>query len=126
MPFEIIHSEKIYQGRVFGVRCDRVSLPNGRSVELDIVEHPGAVTLVPVDDQGNLWFVRQYRHGGRVNLLELPAGSLEPGEPPEACALREVREEIEENVRPEHRPNRPVDLLQRRHIGVGVDPPRSP
>ena len=94
MPFEIIHSEKIYQGRVFGVRCDRVSLPNGRSVELDIVEHPGAVTLVPVDDQGNLWFVRQYRHGGRVNLLELPAGSLEPGEPPEACALREVREEI--------------------------------
>jgi ADP-ribose pyrophosphatase len=94
MAFEIIRSNKIYQGRVFGVRCDVISLPNGKSVELDIVEHPGAVVLVPVDDQGNLWFVRQYRHAGRVELLELPAGSLEPGEPPEACALREVREEI--------------------------------
>jgi ADP-ribose pyrophosphatase len=94
MAFEIIRSEKIYQGRVFSVRCDQVSLPNGKSVELDIVEHTGAVTLVPVDDQGNLWFVRQYRHAAGVNLLELPAGSLEPGELPEACALREVREEI--------------------------------
>jgi ADP-ribose pyrophosphatase len=94
MAFETIHSEKIYQGRVFGVRCDRVSLPNGKSVELDIVDHPGAVVLVPVDDQGNLWFVRQYRHAGQVELLELPAGSLEAGELPEACALREVREEI--------------------------------
>ena len=94
MAFEIIRSDKIYQGRVFGVRCDQVSLPNGKSVELDIVEHPGAVVLVPVDDQINLWFVRQFRHAGRVELLELPAGSLEPGEPPEACALREVREEI--------------------------------
>jgi ADP-ribose pyrophosphatase len=94
MAFEIIRSKKIYQGRVFGLRVDQLSLPNGKSVELDIVEHPGAVTLVPVDDQGNLWFVRQYRHAGGVDLLELPAGSLEPGEPPEACALREVREEI--------------------------------
>ena len=94
MAFEIIRSEKIYQGRVFGVRCDQVSLPNGKSVELDIVEHPGAVVLVPVDDQGHLWFVRQYRHASQVEHLELPAGSLEPGEPPEACALREVREEI--------------------------------
>lgn len=94
MAFEIIRSEKIYHGRVFNVRCDQVSLPNGKSVELDIVEHPGAVVLVPVDDQGNLWFVRQYRHAAQVELLELPAGSLEPDELPEACALREVREEI--------------------------------
>jgi len=94
MAFDIIRSEKIYQGRVFGVRCDKISLPNGKSVELDIVEHPGAVVLVPVDDQGHIWFVRQYRHASRVELLELPAGSLEPGEAPEACALREVREEI--------------------------------
>lgn len=94
MAFEIIRSDKIYQGRVFDVRCDVISLPNGKSAELDIVEHPGAVVLVPIDDQGNLWFVRQYRHAGQVELLELPAGSLEPGEPPDACALREVREEI--------------------------------
>jgi len=94
MAFEIIRSDKIYQGRVFNVRCDVINLPNGKSVELDIVEHPGAVVLVPVDDQGNLWFVRQYRHAGQVELLELPAGSLESGESPEACALREVREEI--------------------------------
>jgi ADP-ribose pyrophosphatase len=94
MTFDVIHSEIVYQGRAFGVRRDQVRLPNGEATHWDIIAHPGAVTLVPVDEQGRLWFVRQYRHAIGQDLLELPAGTLKPGEPPEECALRELREEI--------------------------------
>jgi ADP-ribose pyrophosphatase len=61
---------------------------------MEVVVHPGAVTIVPIDDQGRLWFVRQYRHAAGERLLELPAGTISPGETPEACAARECREEI--------------------------------
>jgi ADP-ribose pyrophosphatase len=71
-----------------------VRLPDGKAVKLDIVDHVGAVTLIPVDEAGMIWFVRQYRHATGKMLLELPAGTLEPGEQPEVCALRELREEI--------------------------------
>jgi ADP-ribose pyrophosphatase len=94
MTFELLGSEKTYQGRVFDVRRDRVRMPGGKQAEVDIVDHPGAVTLVPVDAQGRVWMVRQYRHAAGVELLELPAGTLGPAETPEACARREVREEI--------------------------------
>jgi ADP-ribose pyrophosphatase len=94
MGFETLNSETTYRGRIFDVRRDQIRLPNGKSVSHDIVEHPGAVTLVPVDEQGQVWFVRQYRYAAQVELLELPAGSLDKGESPSACALREVREEI--------------------------------
>ena len=94
MGVEYIKSEEIYQGRVFGVRRDLVRLPDGRETYYEVVTHTGAVTLVPVDDQGNIWFVRQYRSGARDTLLELPAGTLEPDEDPDVCAYREVREEI--------------------------------
>ena len=94
MKFELIHSEPIYQGRAFSVRKDRVQLPNGGETALDIVEHIGAVTILPVDSDGQVWFVRQYRHAAGCAMLELPAGTLEPGETPETCALRETREEI--------------------------------
>ncbi len=94
MKFETIHSEPIYQGRAFSVRKDQVKLPNGTETSLDIVEHGGAVTILPIDAEGNVWFVRQYRHAAGIEMLELPAGALEPGEPPEICAQRETREEI--------------------------------
>jgi ADP-ribose pyrophosphatase len=94
MKFETIHSQPIYQGRAFSVRKDRVRLPDGAETHLDIVEHGGAVTLLPIDEAGNVWFVRQYRHAAGLEMLELPAGTLEPGEPPETCAHREIREEI--------------------------------
>jgi ADP-ribose pyrophosphatase len=94
MEFTTIRSEKVYTGRVFDVYLDEIRLPNGKLSELDIVQHLGAVTLVPVDDQGRLWMVRQYRHAARGELLELPAGSLEDREPAEDCAHREAREEI--------------------------------
>ncbi len=94
MAFEVQRSEAVFQGRVFTVRRDWVRLPNGRQTTLDIVEHAGAVTVVPLDGAGHLWFVRQYRHAAGQPLLEFPAGTLEPGESPEACAARELREEI--------------------------------
>lgn len=94
MPFETVQSETVFRGRAFHVRKDHVRLPDGQVTQLDIVEHKGAVTLIPIDDEGYIWFVRQYRHAAGVDLLELPAGSLESGEQPEACAAREIREEI--------------------------------
>jgi ADP-ribose pyrophosphatase len=93
MSFELIDSEPIYNGRAFQIRRDHVRLPDGRSTKLDIVEHIGSAVIVPVDDDGNMYFVRQYRHAARLNLLELPAGTLEVGEDPLVCAQREVREE---------------------------------
>jgi len=93
MPFELIKSEILYPGRAFTIRRDRVRLPDGRETKLDIVEHHGSVVLVPVDKERNLVFVKQYRHATQMDLLELPAGTLEEGEAPEACARREVREE---------------------------------
>lgn len=94
MNFKTIHSQSIYQGRAFSVRQDQVRLPNGVETRLDIVEHIGAVTILPIDADGNIWFVRQYRHAAGIEVLELPAGTLEEGEDPEACAARETREEI--------------------------------
>lgn len=94
MSFQLIRSELIYQGKAFDVRRDQVQTPDHRVMALDIVAHVGAVTIVPQDDQGNIWFVRQYRHAAGRELLELPAGTLEAGEEPQISARRELREEI--------------------------------
>jgi ADP-ribose pyrophosphatase len=94
MQFETLASEKAYRGKAFDVRRDLIRMPNENQAWLDIVEHPGAVTLVPLDAGGQIYFVRQYRHATGGEILELPAGTLASGEAPEACALREIREEI--------------------------------
>lgn len=99
MGFEVERSERVFQGRVFDVRRDWVRLPNGRTTALDIIQHHGAVTVVPLDEAGHLWFVRQYRHAAGVTLLELPAGTLAPDEAPQVCAARELQEEIGCNAR---------------------------
>jgi ADP-ribose pyrophosphatase len=90
----ILSSERRFSGRVFGVRADRLRLDNGREASLEFVEHIGSVIIVPVDADGGIWFVRQYRHPAGRELLELPAGSLDPGEDPQSSAGRELREEI--------------------------------
>jgi len=94
MKFELITSENTYAGRAFNVRRDHLLTPSGNTVKYDIIEHIGSVSLVPVDENGQMYFVRQYRHAAGMDLLELPAGTLEPGEPPEEAARREIREEI--------------------------------
>ena len=94
MGFQVIQSDEIFQGRVFAILRDVVDYPDGRKANIEYLRHGGAVVILPVDEDGNIWFVRQYRHPTGGMLLELPAGTLEPGEAPEACAGREVREEI--------------------------------
>ena len=94
MEFQTLISEKVYQGRAFDVRRDEIKLPNGKITNLDIVEHCGAVTILPFDDEGFIWFVSQYRHAAGRHILELPAGTLEDGEDPIKCAQREIQEEI--------------------------------
>ena len=94
MKFQLIKSENSYTGRAFNVRRDHLLTPKGATVKYDIIEHIGSISLVPLDEAGQIYFVRQYRHAAQVDLLELPAGTLEPGEPPLEAAAREIREEI--------------------------------
>jgi ADP-ribose pyrophosphatase len=93
MPFELLHSETLLKGRAFRIRRDHLKTPDGGETKLDIIEHGGSVVIVPMDKDGNLIFVRQYRHAAGMDLLELPAGTLEKGEDPAVCAAREIREE---------------------------------
>jgi ADP-ribose pyrophosphatase len=93
MTFETLSQETIYLGRAFNVRRDEVRMPDQHIAHVDIIEHAGAVTILPLDDERRILFVRQYRHATGSQLLELPAGTLDPGETAETCALREIREE---------------------------------
>ena len=88
-----IASQELYAGRIIRVRRDTVRLPDGRETVREVVAHPGAVAIVPVD-AGEVLFVRQYRYPAGEVLLEVPAGKLEPGEDPLDCARRELTEEI--------------------------------
>lgn len=93
MIVEVIDRKTIYHGRAFDVRRDEVRLQNKNTAHLDIIDHVGAVTILPLDIDGRILFIRQYRHAAGKELLELPAGTLDPSELPENCALREIREE---------------------------------
>lgn len=89
----VLRSRSIYRGRVIDLSVEEVELPNGQVCELELIGHPGAAAVVPVDADGSVLMVRQYRHATGGWLLEVPAGKLDGPEPPEACALREVEEE---------------------------------
>ena len=85
---------KVFEGRIFTVSVESVTLPRGERIEAEIVRHPGSVVLIPVTDRGEIVLVRQYRHAIGRSAWELPAGSLKPGEDPRAAAVRECHEEI--------------------------------
>lgn len=89
----LLHRRPVFEGRVVNLSVDRVRLPNGNECELEMIRHPGAAAVVPVDDAGRVLLVRQYRYAASGWLLEIPAGKLDDGEPPESCAVREVEEE---------------------------------
>lgn len=93
LRIEVVKSRTIFQGRVFNIRQDTLHLPNGQTAQIDVVEHLSSVTILPIDDQGRVLFIRQYRQPINDYLLELPAGVAEQYELPEASALRELREE---------------------------------
>ena len=84
---------EVYHGRIVRLRVESVQLPNGNVCELELIRHPGAAAVVPVDEHGEVVLVRQYRHAASGWLLEVPAGKLDGDEAPELCAARELEEE---------------------------------
>jgi ADP-ribose pyrophosphatase len=90
---ETLSSRRLYDGAVVRLRVDRVRMPSGREAIREVVEHSGAVVIVAVDAEGRVLLVRQYRHPIARPLLELPAGTLDGDEEPDACAARELQEE---------------------------------
>jgi ADP-ribose pyrophosphatase len=88
-----ISSEQIFAGNILKLRVDKVILPDGSQSSREVVEHPGAVAVVPVTEDGKVVFVRQYRYPIRQAMLEIPAGKLDKGEEPKHCAERELEEE---------------------------------
>jgi ADP-ribose pyrophosphatase len=89
---EIVESRRVHK-RWVGLRVDRLRYPSGYEHDIDVVEHNGGATLLAIDGDGKLLLVRQYRHATGQIMLELPAGTLDPNEPPEVCAARELQEE---------------------------------
>lgn len=82
-----------FRGRVFDVEVDEVELDGGQRAERELVRHPGGVAVLAVDDRNQAVMVRQYRYGAGQEMLEIPAGRVEPGEQPDMTGLRELREE---------------------------------
>lgn len=90
---EKLESQTIYQGRIIAVTQDTVRLENGKNAKREVVHHHGGAAIVPVGENGEVYLVRQYRYPMGRELLEIPAGKLEPGEDPRAAAIRELEEE---------------------------------
>jgi ADP-ribose pyrophosphatase len=88
-----LESKTLYKGRIINLRLDSVVLENGNTALREVVEHPGAVGVIALKDNGDIVMVKQYRKAAEQVLLELPAGKLEQGEDPAECAARELTEE---------------------------------
>jgi ADP-ribose pyrophosphatase len=87
-------TKNIYTGKVVTLNIDTVTLPNGATVDLEMIRHPGAAAVVPVKDDGTVVLIRQFRHAAGGFIYEIPAGKLHPGEDPLRCAARELEEEV--------------------------------
>lgn len=90
----VLKSRRVFEGKIARLRVDTVQLAGGRTAQREIVEHEPVVAIVPIDSDGNVVLVRQYRLATGVVLLEVPAGGVDPGERPEEAAQRELAEEI--------------------------------
>jgi len=91
---EVLSSQTGFTGRAFTIRVDQVKLDNGNTAQWEVLEHPGGVSVIPLDEEENVLMVRQYRHCVGHELLELPAGTLKKGEDPALAATRELQEEV--------------------------------
>jgi len=90
---ETLSSKVVYSGRVVRLRVDDIRLPDGRQTSREVVEHGDCVAVIPLDVDGNVLLVRQFRKPVEKDLLEIPAGCIDPGEEPVATVRREMREE---------------------------------
>lgn len=100
----LVERRQVYDGRIVHLDVETVALPNGHTTDLEVIRHAGAAAMVPLTGEGDVLLVRQYRHAAGGWLLEVPAGTLAPGEEPMDCAARELVEEVE------HRANVLVEL----------------
>lgn len=89
-----ISSEIIFSGEIIKLYLDRVKLPSSKIATREKVSHPGAVGIVPVNSEGKIFLVKQYRYPVKKVLMEIPAGKIDKNEIPLECARRELREEI--------------------------------
>jgi ADP-ribose pyrophosphatase len=94
MSFKRLSTERVYAGRLLKIDRDRVELPNGGTTDLEMVRHPGAAAVVPFVSDNEILLVRQFRYAAKGFIYEVPAGTLQQGEAPEACAAREIQEEV--------------------------------
>lgn len=85
--------QQIFKGRVLDLRLEEVTLPNGTTITLETIRHPGAAAIVALDAADRVTLVYQFRHAAGGFIWEIPAGKLDDGEPPQSCAERELREE---------------------------------
>ena len=88
-----INSKEIYNGKVLKLRLDDIELPDGSPAKREVIRHSGAVCIAPLTDDGNLVFVKQFRYAVGMELLELPAGRIDPNESPLVTGERELKEE---------------------------------
>lgn len=93
MSEETIERTVVFSGKAITVRQDTVTSPGGKIKTREVVEYPGAVAVVAIDDNGDFLLVRQYRHAPALELLEIPAGGIDAGETPEDTVRREMQEE---------------------------------
>lgn len=93
MPLKVLTHKVVYEGRVFNTIVDEVEYESGNRSIREVAEHPGGAVVMPLLDDGRVVFVYQYRYPFNEYMYELPAGKLEPGESPEECARRELKEE---------------------------------
>lgn len=88
-----LSSKTIYDGKIISLRLEEVELPDGNRAKRELVQHPGAVALIPITSEGNLILVKQFRKSLNRTLVEIPAGRIEIGEDPRVTAIRELEEE---------------------------------
>lgn len=93
MPLKVLDHKVVHKGKVFNTIVDEIEYESGNRGVREVAEHPGGAVVMPVLDDGSIVFIYQYRYPIGQYVYELPAGKLEPGEPPEECARRELKEE---------------------------------
>ena len=93
MRLNTVKTDYAYEGKILNLRVDEILLPNGLEAHREIVEHNGVVAIVPFVNEGRIVLIKQYRHAIEEEILEIPAGLLEPGEDIYKCAARELTEE---------------------------------
>lgn len=91
---KLVSRNIVHTGRILRLEVDRVKLPTGHTIDMEIVRHPGSVVLLPIPEPGKIILIRQYRYTIDRWIWELPAGSLKPGEDPDEAAARECEEEL--------------------------------